>query len=78
MANELMIGSLYKALRSANVPDEEAIKAASDVSSFENCLNTIERQVVVLDTKLDQLRWMVVLVIGGVTAVLIRSFWPVA
>jgi hypothetical protein len=61
----LMMGSLYDALRSANVPDEKAVRAAEEVASYENRLAALE-------TKVDRLTWMVganitltVLVLGG-------------
>ena len=61
----LMMGSLYDALRSVNVPDEKAVKAAEEVASYENMLANVE-------AKLDRLTWMVganvtltVLVLGG-------------
>jgi hypothetical protein len=61
----LMMGSLYDALKSADVPDEKAVKAAEEVASYENRLASLE-------TKVDRLTWMVganitltVLVLGG-------------
>lgn len=63
MANELMIGSLYKALRTANVPDDEAMKAASDVASFEGRLGRVEADLTLL-------KWMV----GTAIAVNVAGF----
>lgn len=61
----VMMGSLYDALRSANVPDEKAIKAAEEVADFKGDIATIKGELSVL-------RWMVganikltVLVLGG-------------
>jgi hypothetical protein len=39
----LMMGSLYDALKSADVPDEKAVKAAEEVASYENRLASLER-----------------------------------
>jgi hypothetical protein len=61
----LAMMKLYRALRSANVPDTDAIEAAEEVAQFENRLSKIEADLLVL-------KWMVgtavVLMLGGFTA----------
>lgn len=47
----LMMGSLYDALRRANVPDDVARTAAEEVASYDNRIAHVER-------KLDVLTWM--------------------
>lgn len=61
----LMMGSLYDALKAANIPEDKAVKAAEEVASYENRLASLENKV-------DRLTWMVganitltVLVLGG-------------
>jgi len=61
----LMMGSLYDALKAANVPEEKAARAAEEVASYEN-------RPASLENKVDRLTWMVsanigltVLVLGG-------------
>jgi len=66
MAN-LMIGSLYKALRHAGVPDDEASLAASDVAAYENRINKIEVDLTVL-------KWMVGANLALGIAILARLF----
>ena len=48
----LMMGNLYDALRSANVPDDKAQKAAEEVAGFENQIRDLKS-----DMKL--LKWMI-------------------
>ena len=66
----LMMGSVYDAFRSANVPDEKAREAAQDIAQYDDRLHGIERKVdslesrvAALDAKVDSrfnlLQWMV-------------------
>jgi hypothetical protein len=63
----LMLGSLYTALRSANVPDAEAQKAAEEAAGYENRLAGIESRV-------STLTWMVGVVGAMQVAILVRLF----
>jgi hypothetical protein len=44
----LMLGSLYQALRSVEVPDDKAKAAAEEVAGFENRLSDLRTDVRVL------------------------------
>ena len=48
----IMLAQLYEALRAANVPDDKAREAASEVAGFENRLAKLEADV-------GLLKWMV-------------------
>lgn len=48
----LMMGALYDALKSANVDDEKARKAAEEVASFEQRINAIAGELSIV-------KWMV-------------------
>jgi hypothetical protein len=60
----LILDSLYDALRSAGVSEEQARAAARDVAGYDNRLNRIERDA-------NLLKWMV----GVVIAVQLGTFW---
>ena len=65
----MMLGSLYEALVSANVPGEKAQKAAEEVAAYENRLARIEADLSVL-------KWMVgfnIALVVGVLTLLLRS-----
>jgi hypothetical protein len=47
----LMMGALYDALKSANVDDEKARKAAEEVAGFET-------RIAAIDSRLAVLQWM--------------------
>lgn len=51
----LMMGSVYDAFRSANVPDDKARAAAEDIAQYDDRLHSIERKVDHLDTKIAAL-----------------------
>ena len=59
----LMMGNLYDALRSANVPDDKAQRAAEEGAGFENQIGDLKA-----DMKL--LKWMV----GAILALEVAQF----
>ncbi|ORE89889.1 integrase [Aurantimonas sp. 22II-16-19i] len=63
----LMMGSLYDALRSANVDDEKARKAAEEVADY-------QKQIGEIRTDLAVLKWMTGIGVAGIVALLVRSF----
>ena len=65
VAMAVMMGSLYDALRSANVPDEKAIKAAEEVADFKGDIATIKGEISVLKWMVGANITLTVLVLGG-------------
>lgn len=61
----LMMGSLYEALRRANVPDDVARQAAEEVAGYDSRIAHVERDLTVL-------KWMVGSNIGLTIVVLAR------
>lgn len=61
----LMMGSLYDALRRANVPDDVARQAAEEVAGYDNRIAHVERDLTVL-------KWMIASNIALTFAVLGR------
>lgn len=64
----MMMGSLYDALVSANVPEDKARKAAEEVATFETRFAKI-------DTDLTVLKWMVGAILAGVLSLVIKAFF---
>ena len=60
----LMLGQLYTALRSANVPDEHARAAAEEVAGFETRIGRIE-------SDLHLIKWM----LGTIAALGFGNLW---
>jgi hypothetical protein len=60
----LMLGQLYAALRTANVPDDQARAAAEEVAGFEFRIGRIERDLVAI-------KWM----LGTLTALNLGNLW---
>ena len=74
----LMVGSLYDALRAANVDEDKARRAAEDVADFDARVNGLEASIARLEQKTDGrftlLQWMVGFNLALTTAVLFRLF----
>ena len=64
----MMMGSLYDALVSANVPEDKARKAAEEVADFNKAVGEVK-------TELAILKVMVTLILGGVAALVIKAFF---
>jgi hypothetical protein len=60
----LMLGQLYAALRSANVPDEHARASAEEVAGFESRIGRIEGDLSVI-------KWM----LGTIAALGLGNLW---
>jgi hypothetical protein len=83
----LMLGNLYTALRSANVEDEVARKAAEEVAGYETALAGVRSDMAPLkaelkaelaDVKSDVklLKWMMGATFALVLALFVKSFYP--
>jgi hypothetical protein len=70
----IMMGKLYTALRSANVPDREAIEAAEEVAVYDNRLSLFELRLTKIEGSLNLLRWMVGFNLAMTVAVLFKLF----
>lgn len=81
----LMVGSLYDALRSANVDEAQARKAAEDVSDYDKRVNGLDGSFLRLEGKIDRieqkvegrftlLQWMLGFVLAMNVALLFRAF----
>lgn len=74
-----MVSSLYDALRSADVTEEKARRAAEDVADFDTRVNGVETTLARLDLKVEsrftRLQWMLAFNLALTTAVLFRLFW---
>ncbi|MEX6505517.1 integrase [Jiella sp. M17.18] len=68
----LMMSSLYDALRSANVDDEKARKAAEEVANYEEKLNAFDKRFTTLDGRLNLLQWMLGFNLAATVAILFR------
>lgn len=67
-----MISEVYDAFRSAGVPEDKARKAAEALSG--KSLAT-KGDIVCMERELAVLKWMVGLVIAGVAAQIIKTFF---
>ncbi len=70
----LMMASLYDALKSANVDDDKARRAAEEVANYDSSVNNLDRKVTVLDGRVTMLQWMVGFNLALTTAVLFKLF----
>jgi hypothetical protein len=61
----VMLGSLYDALRSANVPEEKARSAAEEVAGFKATLSELRAELQVLKWMVGANITLTVLVLGG-------------
>lgn len=64
----LMISEVYAAFRTANVPEEQARKAAEAVATY-------EPQLMAIRTDLTVLKWITGATFGGVLALLLKAFF---
>jgi hypothetical protein len=60
----LMMGALYDALKSANVDDEKARKAAEEVAGFETRIASIDSRLAVLQWMLGSNIALTLIVLG--------------
>lgn len=64
----LMMSELYDALRSANVPDDVARKAAEEVAGYDSRLSAIER-------RLSVVTWMLATLVTLQIALGVGNVW---
>lgn len=64
----LMMSALYDALRSANVPDDVARKAAEEVAGYESRLSAIDQRLTVLP-------WMIATLVTLQIALGVGNVW---
>ena len=62
-----MISEVYDAFLAAAAPEDKARKAAEAIASYENRFSRIEADLLVL-------KWMTGTILGGVAALVIKSF----
>jgi hypothetical protein len=62
-----MISEVYDAFLAAGAPEDKARKAAEAIANYENRFSRIEADLLVL-------KWMTGTILGGVAALVIKSF----
>jgi hypothetical protein len=65
----LMLGALYDALRSGNIPEDKATKAAEEVAAYDNRIGGVE-------TRLSVLTALVSTNLALTTAIAVKLFLP--
>lgn len=68
-------GSLYRALKAGNVPDDLAQKAAEDAANFSARFHRVELDTSPLRSDLRLFNWMVGLVLAGIAATMMKSLF---
>ena len=63
-----MISEVYDAFLAAGAPEDKARKAAEAIASYENRFSRLEADLLVL-------KWMTGTILGGVAALVIKSFF---
>jgi hypothetical protein len=67
----LMSGSLYDALRSANVDDDRARHAAEEVATFQNQNNDLKLDLAAVKGDVALVKWMLGFVLASNVALLL-------
>ena len=62
-----MISEVYDAFIAAGAPEEKARKAAGSIANYENRFSRIEAGLLVL-------KWMTGTILGGVAALVVKTF----
>ncbi|GGA85906.1 hypothetical protein GCM10011491_11920 [Brucella endophytica] len=70
-----MSGNLYRALKSANVSDDLAQKAAEELVNYDQQLVDIRLDLAAIKAEQMVQRWMLGVVVAGVIALILRSFF---
>ncbi len=70
----LMVGSLYDALRSANVDDDKARRAAEDVADFQKQTNDLKVDIAAVKGDLALVKWMLGFVLAANVALVLKAF----
>jgi hypothetical protein len=71
-----MILEVYDALKSAGAPEEKAQAAATVLANTDNRFDKLDREIAVLEAKLNLIQWLIGGVVFGVLLLVIKSFWP--
>ena len=64
----VIMGSLYEALRSANVPDDKAIKAAEEAADFKGDIAALKGEISVLKWMVGAIGVQTIAILGAVVA----------
>ena len=70
-----MLAEVYDALIEAGASQDKARKAAEAVAAYENKFGRIENDLTGIRGELNLVKWMVGLVLGGVAALILKSFF---
>ena len=70
-----MLAEVYDALIEAGASQDKARKAAEAVAAYENKFGRIENDLTGIRGELNLVKWMVGLVLGGVGALILKSFF---
>lgn len=75
-----MLSEVYDALIEAGASQEKARKAAEAVAGYENRFARIESKMdtefALVRGELTLMKWMIGLVLGGITVLILRAFFP--
>lgn len=71
-----MILEVYDALKSAGAPAEKAQAAATVLANTDNRFDKLDREIAVLEAKLNLIQWPIGGVVFGVLLLVIKSLWP--
>ncbi len=69
-----MISEVYDAFKEANVSDASARKASEAIAAYEARFANIDLKIEKIDGRLILVMWQLALLIGGVTALVIKAF----
>jgi hypothetical protein len=70
----IMISEVYDAFKEANVSDASARKASEVIAAYEARFANIDLKIEKIDGRLILVMWQLALLIGGVTALVIKAF----
>lgn len=71
-----MILEVYEALKSAGAPEDKAQAAATVLANTDNRFDKLDREIAVLEAKLNIVQWLIGGIGFGVLLLVIKSFWP--
>lgn len=74
----VMFGSLYRALVSAGVADEQAQKAAEEVAGYETSLTEVRADIAGVRSDVALLKWMVGFNLALTAAIAVKLLLPVS
>jgi hypothetical protein len=71
----LMVAEIYDAFRAANVPEEQARKAAEAVAVTDTHFEAIERRLGLIDGELALHRYLLGSVLAGIVVLVLKAFF---